>query len=79
MVKDLTANNKCVIASFPSRDLDKNMIMARVWKVLGQCEGAGVKGLNVVCDGCPNNRAYFKLHTFDPEPTETGSCIEDNT
>lgn len=61
MVKGLTSNVKSVIAAYPCKDLNRTMIHARVWEVIEHCEGAGVKILVLVCDGSPNNRAFFKL------------------
>ena len=63
MVKGLTSHVKCVIASYPCKDMDKTMLFSRTWEVIAQCEGAGVPILSLVCDGSPTNRSFFKLHT----------------
>ncbi|KAK3924777.1 Transposable element P transposase [Frankliniella fusca] len=63
MVKGITSNQKCVVAAYPCKSLNKFMIYSRAWEVVSHCEGAGIKILAMVCDGGANNRSFFKLHT----------------
>lgn len=68
MVKGLCSSIKCVVASYPCSEMNKDMLYTRSWDVISRLECAGIKVICYVCDGNPSNRAFFNMHT----PLTTG-------
>jgi len=74
LVKGMASNVKCVVASYATKVLTKYMSFKRSWDVIRQLEAAGIKVLAFICDGHPNNRAFFKMHDPAHGPTRF-DCI----
>ncbi|KAK3907206.1 Transposable element P transposase [Frankliniella fusca] len=62
MVKGITSDVKYVVAAFPLKDLNCDMLYVKSWQVILSLEKAGIKIIVFVYDGAPNNRAFIKMH-----------------
>jgi pheromone shutdown protein TraB len=63
MVKGVCSRVKCVVASYPTFTLNKDVLYERSWDVISKLELAGVRVIAYICDGHPVNRGSFDLHT----------------